>query len=100
MPRFLRFNLEQAQGCVLRRQPRYRTGFAGQAVLLDMALTIPSFILSTMQFSGAGEARLVRGSLHAVSWTILSGGSRGWRLCLRIGFWHLRATRMHRRPVL
>ena len=27
-----------------------------QAVLVDMALTIPSFILSTMQLSGAGEA--------------------------------------------
>ncbi|CAE7944636.1 HHT1 [Symbiodinium sp. KB8] len=43
VPRFLRFNLEQA-------------------VLLDMALTIPSFILSTMQFSGAGEAVLVGGA--------------------------------------
>eukprot|EP00439_Symbiodinium_sp_Y106_P085183 s755_g27.t2 len=43
VPRFLRFNLEQA-------------------VLLDMALTIPSFILSTMQFSGAGEAVLIGGA--------------------------------------
>ncbi|CAE7423041.1 unnamed protein product [Symbiodinium sp. CCMP2456] len=43
VPRFLRFNLEQA-------------------VLLDMALTIPSFILSTMQFSGAVEAVLVGGA--------------------------------------